>query len=392
MIAGTATAINPSYDSGVSGQVGIVSVMITDTDGNIVVNPSVANILELEDDMGDLTGVYVASRTSPASIGSYVIVWSLDGTFEADSTSAEDLTVVAGTLTPVLPPIPVGPGLGPQFGPGVAWLAEEEAAACCEYDGTDLSVFTVPIAVASQLLFELSGRQYYGTGEQSARPCSSTCGCWGALIAPASPNVWPTSAYSWGWWGGQWGWGFEGCNEICGCGVLSQVPLAGFPVTSIVQVLIDGVAISPAEYRLDQYRYLTRMADANGNPQYWPSCQRLDLEDTEAGTWSVTYTFGQDPPLAGIEAAKQLTCEIYKQCTGQECALPAGVTMLTRQGITIQRAPFVAWGQIDGRWATGLAMVDMFLQTYNPKGHKRPPSVWSPDLPQFAERLGSGAT
>ena len=48
-----------------------------------------------------------------------------------------------------------------------------------------------------------------------------------------------------------------------------------------------------------------------------------------------------------MAAAAQLGCEIYKACSGAEssgdCALPSGVTRVTRQGITIEKLAFTTW-------------------------------------------------
>jgi hypothetical protein len=162
-------------------------------------------------------------------------------------------------------------------------------------------------------------------------------------------------------------------------------------VWEILEVKIDGVVLDPSEYRLDEYRWITRLADASGNPQMWPSCQRLDLEDTEPGTWSVTYNSGQPAPTAGVLAAAELACQIYLACnaaTVGQCMLPSGVTKITRQGVTIERAPFVSWAFKDGAWGTGLSLVDAFLGSFNPGGLVRRPSVWTPDLPPYASTLG----
>lgn len=285
----------------------------------------------------------------------------------------------------------------PTAGPCVAWVDVDQVAACCSVDvGSDTSVLEDAALAASSLLFELSGRQWNGVCSQTVRPCADSCGCWGWLTSPASPGVPQVPVFSWGGWGvfgWGWGWGFGegGDGATCGCGALSRALLPGYPVVSITEVQINGVVLSADEYRLDGWRWLTRMADADGNEQFWPACQRMDVPLGEDGTWGVTYDFGVAPPILGEMAAAQLACQIYKACDGQECLLPVGTTQVTRQGISIQRAPFLSWGRIQGQWATGLNLVDAFLSAYNPAGLKRPPDVWSPDLPAYGVRLGSGS-
>lgn len=284
-------------------------------------------------------------------------------------------------------------------GPCSDWTDGASVQACCPVDiGSDDpdTVFAESIAAASELLFELSGRQFSGVCEQIARPCVNNCNCWADLFSPARV---PAVPWSFGWWGYGWGWGFEGCGQdTCGCGPLSRALLSGYPVQEIVEVEIAGEVVDPAGYRLDEWRWLTRLDTADGENQFWPSCQDLSRDLGEPGTWSVTYRFGQEIPTLGALAANQLACEVYRSCqTGTEgCNLPLGVTSITRQGVTIERAPFVAWGLYgQGRgtrnWATGLPFVDAFLSAFNPQGIRGRSAVWSPDIDQYPLIVGEGS-
>jgi hypothetical protein len=81
----------------------------------------------------------------------------------------------------------------------------------------------------------------------------------------------------------------------------------------------------------------------------------------------------------GVAAAAELACEIYKSCEDDvECVLPAGVSRIQRQGITIERNAFVAWGRQEGIWRTGLPLVDLFLNTYNSAGIRKRPTFVTP--------------
>lgn len=287
--------------------------------------------------------------------------------------------------------LPVTPG------PCQPWCSVEDVAACCDAAvGTNTSVYEAAADAASYLLWSLSGSQFNGICEQTVRPCVESCGCWSWIVSPASPGVPQLPfGYTWGWWGlgVGWGWGYEGCSEVCGCGSISRALLPGYPVQAVSEVIIDGSVINPDSYRLDGWRWLTRLADpaAPDVEVFWPACQRLDLPLTEAGTWGVTYTFGTPPPELGVQAAAQLACDIYKSCSAGECKIPPGTTRVTRQGIQVELAPFRAWAQVNGQWATGLPLVDMFLSAANPAGMTRPATVWSPDMPEFAQRLGTGS-
>jgi hypothetical protein len=120
---------------------------------------------------------------------------------------------------------------------------------------------------------------------------------------------------------------------------------------------------------------------------HWPWAQNLTLADTEDHTFAVTYTYGADPPELGVQAAAQLACEIYRACEGDaNCALPAGVTRIQTQGITIDKLAFTNWGFMDNVWRTGLSLVDAFLSAYNPARLQRRPVFWSPGRRQYAQR------
>lgn len=295
--------------------------------------------------------------------------------------------------------------LGPVAGPCVAWIDADDVARCAgvEVNSETADLLEEKALSASMLLFEMSGRKYNGGCEQTVRPCSPTCSCWN-VFGPAT--LAGTASWYFAPWQGVWTWQ-DGCGGVCGCGMQSKVLLGGYPVTQVTDVQIDGVEIPEVDpdtgkpnWRLDGYKYLTRLdyIDDQGvtQPRRWPACQNLSLPDGEKTTWSVTYKYGTAPPLPGLDAAAQLAGELYKACGGAECALPQGVTRLQRQGVTLERGLLLTWssgftsrGIRTGSWTTGLELVDAFLSTYNPWGARRRPGIWSPDLPQYAQKLGS---
>ncbi len=338
------------FDSGLAGLVGTVSLMVIDNDGNIFFTATTTDIVESP----PASGVYCANRIAPDILGHYTLVWSFDGTYDPASVGIEDLFVVAATVT--VPPLPSLDGDG-LSGPCSAWTTTEDVFACCDSDdvASDPDMYEQAIDQASQLLFELSGRQYNGTCQKTVRPCNTGCGC-----------NWQILSRGYVVWGGD-SWACDGV--ACGCSPASRVLLSGEPVRSIIEVKIDGVAISPTEYRLDQHRYLTRK-----NGGQWPSCQDITIDDTEVGSFSVEYTYGKNPPLAGQAAAAELACEVFKACASADmadCVLPAGISSIVRQGITIERNAFASWGRQFGVWRTGLPLTDLFLNAYNPSGARR---------------------
>lgn len=271
-------------------------------------------------------------------------------------------------------PEPVNPG------PCAAWIdGADVAAVCSALDASgDPSVYDTYALAASQVLWELSGRQFAGECERTVRPCVPGCGCW-----PTREWAWGAWDPWYGWWGGPGPLGAASPSQGRGCcGCLSEVKLAGYPVRQVTEVLIDGAVIAAENYRLDQNKWLVYLDDSDGNGQRWPACQNLARADTEEGTFSVTYTYGADPPTAGLLAASELACQIAAAAAGQECALPAGTTRVTRQGITVEVERIKAI-------LTRLPLTNLFLQTYNPNGLRRRSAIWSPEITSFGRSVGS---
>lgn len=355
---------------GIAGLVGTLEIQIQDNQGSIVSGPTTAGIIEFPAN----SGFYQATLTAPGTIGQYSIAWSDDGSFSENQIYVDDLVVVAVGAADELPPIsPVEPGPGAEMPPCNSWTTNEDIAACCNADvGSDFDLFENVAAAASQALFELSARQFTGTCQKTVRPCYTKTPCGFQVLSRGHIVEGP---YAWG--GLDWG-------VACGCRPLSQVQLSGYPVREIVEVKIDGDVLAADEYQLVDWMFLVRM-----NGAVWPSCQRLDLDDTEEGTWSVQYTYGQNPPWIGQMAARELACELYRSCRGDaDCVLPNGITRIVRQNLTIERNAFSAWGRQLGIWRTGLPQVDLFLNTYNPAGIKRRPVFMTPGRRVFPQNQG----
>jgi hypothetical protein len=269
-------------------------------------------------------------------------------------------------------------------GPCTPWVTLEEFLEAFPQFATpseDPPFLQESIDAAVGILWALTARQFSGSCLGFVRPCRAGCSCWG-------PGGVGYELAGFGWLGGGvlGGWGFDGRDLECGCGWISELVLAGYPVTEILEVKIDGVVVDPTGYRLDRRRRLVRLADADGTPRFWPACQRLDLEPTEAGTWSVAYAYGAPPPAAGRLAAFELAEQFFLAATNPgACRLPTGVTKLTRQGITIERLlPMFAKDQ-----RTGLVLTDAFLAAYNPSGLRRRPTIRSPGYPRYGRRTNA---
>jgi hypothetical protein len=329
-------------------------------------------------------GHYVCKLDPPALPRQYY--YNAVGTGAVEAVLPGEFYVVPSSVIP--PPASVGP----QMPPCTTWIDGEDLALCAQAADTDPGVLDGVAVMASMLMFELSGRQFNGIcGPVTVRPCREG-GCSAGLAG------WGSWQWSWGYWSGDWGygwfWGNEDGGRLCSCGYDSKVEIAGYPVTEIVEVKIDGQVVAPTfpsgapAYRLDEWRFLTRLSDPAdpSNPLFWPLCQRLDLQDDQPGTWSVKYIYGAPPPPLGIEAAKQIGCQLLNAVSGKPCQLPSNATKLVKQGTTIERVTPLA--TILRAGGTGLVMVDAFIAAYNPSGLKRRPAVMSPDLP-FPIRVGA---
>lgn len=243
-----------------------------------------------------------------------------------------------------------------EFGPCSDWPVYWT----CDVSTYSPALTGYAVTMATRILWALSGRRF-GTCTTTLRPCRREC-----------YDTWP-----WGWdrWGSDTGfttspygdrryWFPMSCGQCsgqCGCGSLSEVVLP-VPVNEIITVKLDGVAVTGI-YRVDNNRLLVRT-----DGQRWPYCNDLSKNDTEAGTWSVTASYGEDVPDAARLAMGELACEIIRAGAGQECALPAGIRSVVRQGVQIE---YININDLLEKGKTGLRLVDLFLAAENPDGLKQ---------------------
>ena len=211
---------------------------------------------------------------------------------------------------------------------------------------------------ATQMLYMLSGQQFKGICQDTIRPCGELCCLCGSK-----------KAFS------------------CSCYGMQEVALGVWPIVEIVQVIEDGVVTPPTEYRVDDYRVLVRVSTPpEYTPDPWPTCQFMDRELTEPGTFGVEVRYGLRPPLPGQSAARDLASQFARACMSAECDLPTRAATVARRGITFQL------NNLDELQATdfvGIPSVDLFLKTYNPNRLRVPSRVWSPDLPNAHRRTGT---
>jgi hypothetical protein len=173
------------------------------------------------------------------------------------------------------------------------------------------------------------------------------------------------------------------CGECgtsrCACDEISTIVLPG-PVYDVVEVMIDGVVLTPGvDYRLDN------LGLARRGGLSWPKCQNMDHDPTESlgdptDTFLVTYRVGEPVPAGGQLAAGTLACELAKQACGDStCRLPKRAVTVAREGVTITMP------NTSEQWLTGskgISEIDDFLasvQQDNKQGWK----ITSPDRKPF---------
>jgi hypothetical protein len=251
----------------------------------------------------------------------------------------------------------------PRTGTCTPWAVTDDVCADSPVlaEGFDAGLLAKALQTASDVLYDFTRRRWPGTCTEVVRPCGYR-----------TPVAWGRDGYTW-----------CGCNtrRTCSCRALSELRLPLGPVVSVEEVKIDGVVLDEARYRVDDYRWLVYLPESDSAERRgWPCCQRLDLADSEADTWSVAYGYGTGPPPGGVQAAATLGEQLalgWCPSTADKCRLPRRVTSVARQGVTMAVVDPLTLFR-DG--LTGLATVDLWVAAAN-RGGARRASVWRPDSP-----------
>lgn len=228
---------------------------------------------------------------------------------------------------------------------------------------------------ASEILYELSGRVFSGEcGPVTIRPLARPTDRDSRLAGPFSSS-WASGSRS------SLPLGVPAVVSQYGSYNPPEVDLGEHPVTRVTLVKIDGVVIPSSEYELRNRRVLVRIRPtASSVPTErwgWPTAQVMDLPDTEQGTFSVTYHYGQAPPATGVIAAAKLAEHLVAPMLGDTTHYPTRVSSVTRQGVSAMVANVM---DVLKGGSLGIYEVDAFLLAVNPHRNKRQAAVWSPDI------------
>lgn len=324
------------------------------SDATVVLGPVVAGFTNPS------TGAYLYTWSVPSTlpIGNYLVLWTGNVGVTGVAIAANEEIEVVGTEAVSDGPCQPWP---------VRWT--------CPLTGVSPEITGMALEAATEILYQLTA-QRFSQCTVTLRPCREECygngfgwgwrgsGWWGDYGYPTPINI-----------GGQWyNLGCGQCGTNCSCTFISETYLPG-PVIDIVQVLVDGVAlVEGVDYRVDDYRKLVRLGAV------WPLCNDLNKASTEVGTWEVTAVYGEEVPVLGQMAVGELACEFIKLFTGQECALPNGITELSRQGVSMSFANTSKdLLQLFARYPLSY----LFIQTYNPYNLRSRARAYDLDGPEY---------
>lgn len=237
----------------------------------------------------------------------------------------------------------------------------------CDLTDPDPDDVARAIEVASDLLFEASGRQFRGVCTDTIQPCSSGCGQQWLAYPDGSSRPLPLSADGCTC-GSVPKVGVDGDVVWCDGRIYSAIRLPNTPVVDVTEIVIDGVTLDPSEWRIVDSRWVIR-TDGTG----WPCCTHL----TDPDNWHVTYRWGPAVPLGGQVAASVLACELIKGWTGGQCRLPRRVTQVTREGLS-----YTLLDSFDDLAGSGFGLVEVasWVQSVNPAGLAEPAKLVVPSL------------
>lgn len=234
-------------------------------------------------------------------------------------------------------------------------------------DDADPTVLDNALAAATDVLWALSGRQY-GYRTMKVRPIlrryRPTHPAFAHQYLPFADSA--QLATSW------MPFDCGSCTGVCGCENLQIVRLSEMAVSiPATGIKVDGETLDASAWELIDNGWLKRLDGGS-----WPRRQDLNLPDTEANTFSVVCRVGKEPPPLGAQAMSALATEIAKAGLNLACNLPARITSISRQGMSVAMLDpmeFLDNGQ------TGIYIVDLFLARANPGKLKRRPGIFRAD-------------
>lgn len=218
--------------------------------------------------------------------------------------------------------------------------ADASKTPACPCDGLDLNLepdrilWERMIDHATRRLFRATDGRFRGCCTATIRPMGRRC-------SPGLGRAWASDlSIERSWWPSlPMLAGFEDNGmplfvncwaDTCDGSRLETIRLPWLPVRDVLEVKVNGEPLDESAYRLLPGTNV--LARVDGQP--WPTQQNQALEDTEVGTWSVTFRHGMDLPSDAQDLVTGFACELAKRCRNVACSLPDGLKVLSRPGIT----------------------------------------------------------
>lgn len=220
-------------------------------------------------------------------------------------------------------------------------LRNDPSCSCRFLD--DNPLITHVIDAATDLLFMLSDGRVHGVCQRTARPMKTgICGFTEGDLYGTMPAT-----------------RFGGHDVIPIPGVRPEV----------TEVLIDGVVLGSAEYRLIDNEFLLRVDGT------WPTTNSLTLDSGDVGVFEISWRYGF-LDFVTEQAALELACELLTAFTTNRSRLPDGVVSANIQGAAVALRESLD-GESDP--SAGLDRVRRFYAVHCRDGQPRS-GVWSPEL------------
>ncbi len=252
---------------------------------------------------------------------------------------------------------------------------EIDTGCCSGWDDFDDATQEIAYHLATTTLWAATGRRF-GRCPITVQPC-------GQRRKLPLYETFPVPGWGYGQgYSGQGGFGvfmedgqwFNGCFGGCRCRARCEIALDGPTTTDgVLSVSVDGVVVSPAAYQIQNGYLLVRI-----DGQCWPTC--ADYSEQNPPAFEVIYLRGNEMPPALAIAGGILACEFAKACVEDDsCRLPARLTSLTRQGVSVQVAAISSYLDLG---LTEIPEVDRVIVNLNPYRQQERSRVLSPDTPR----------
>lgn len=289
------------------------------------------------------SGTVVSKAKADMHQGATTDVWIYDQTVDQLGAWRVHAVGTVGTDTVTQDDVfLVGAGSEPSTGPCEPWTSWDAVAACGPASLSDVSPSQREYAVdvASEILYNLSGRVYPGICTVTRSLCLSCRTCLPATC---------------------------GCEPVNGYYV--DLGIAA-PVWGAWDVIADGVTLPASAYTVHDRRYLVRT-----DGELWPVTGNGQTSLMDPNTFRATWAYGRKVPVGGQQAAQLFVTEIAKLCVGDaSCQIPQRVTNVNREGMSFTILDSMKMIE-EGR--TGIALIDLWLVS-DKVGRKSKPRIFAP--------------